>query len=143
MAQLTRNRFIYFRFFKNVNNSYCDQLIEVQTAKTNETRCSTQSSSSEQIALTQYISPSELAPFPKAKFSKSKRRRKRGSKRIVTDTPERIAIAEATKNRNRKIVETKRNVKKSVFQKNKNVHDNNADESEISPTLHDESDTLW
>ena len=123
-------------------NSNSDQLIEVQTGKKHIWRkCSIPFSLSEQIALTQYISPSEQAPFPKADFSKSKRRGKCGSTRIVTHKFEKNVIAKATEDRNRKIVKTKLIVIRSIFKKIKNAHGNDTDESEISPTLDHESDT--
>ena len=81
------------------------------------------------------------AAFPKAKFSKLKRRRKLVRKKPVTCTPQRNAIAVPTKSRNKKTVERKPDVKRSIFKKNENAHDNDTDESEISGTLDDESDT--
>ena len=87
-----------------------------------------------------YVSPSALAPLPKANFSSNpRRRRKRGSTRVVTDTPVRNAIAETSARKRQKKNKKETNAKRKILKKKRpaNCNSETSDSSESLVPLDD------
>ena len=77
------------------------------------------SSSSHDVMHRPYISPSAIQPFPKAAPRKARRGgRKKGSSKILTDTPERQELIALSENRKRSLLtKTKKCLFKACWEK--------------------------
>lgn len=81
-----------------------------------------------------FISPEQICPFPKAKPRKLSKNggRKRGKSMIATDTPEKEALEEKERNRNKKKVKT---IKKKVFEE--------SSDEEVGEVITKDSSSEW
>jgi len=65
------------------------------------------------------VSPSDVHPFPKASRKNTKGGRKKGSTKVLTDTPVRQELAAISEGRKRKVNEGTRKPKKCLFKSKK------------------------
>ena len=85
----------------------------------NDAEFSSTLSENDQAHLSEYISPANILPLPKAAPLKKASGRRRGKTRIFTDTPVRNEVAERARERNAK--KTKKSTRKSTLKSKKQL----------------------